>query len=86
MGTSLYVTDTSGVPLGNALITCGSGCATSNAGGGFYYADVNLTPSSGAITVVAPGKMPTVETWFTNLFRHGRVALEDIPEAAPSKW
>ena len=86
MGTSLYVSDTSGIPIDNASLSCGTGCQSSNEGGGFYWASVNLDPASGAIVVAAPGKMPTVYTWWNQTLTHGRVALEDIPDAEGSKW
>jgi hypothetical protein len=85
MGTTIHVTDTSGNPITDATIFCGPGCATSNAGSGFYRADINLTPDSGLISVSAPGKIPTVETWWTYIFDGGNVAMQDAkPET--SKW
>jgi hypothetical protein len=84
MGTSIYVSDTSGNPITNATILCG-GCQVSNAGSGLYWVDVNLDPVSGAFTVAAPGKVPTVYNWYTNALTNGRIALEDL-QAQESKW
>jgi hypothetical protein len=85
MGTSFHITDTGGSPITNATLNCGAGCTVSNAGSGFYYTSNNLDATGGAVVISAPGKMPTVETWWTRIFNGGNVALQDI-KPPDGKW